>query len=272
MLQAVKLDESQRASHAQFERRAACYGQSHILSDTSDVAGALAGLHNTALDPALDVATGGGHTAAHLAARGLRVTATDLSEAMLAQTRKLAASRGSAISTACHTAEVLPYGDGSFGLVACRTAAHHFSSVPDFLAEAFRVLRPGGWLLVIDGVAPDDNPVAEDWIHRVERLRDPSHVRFLRPSGWRGLAEKSGFEVRRCECHPLKQPDLDWYFDTADTTPENRDAVVALLDGAPEEAHRAFKITRESGTTVWWWPRMTLLAQRPEVAKSGPQT
>lgn len=268
----MKLDASQRASRAQFERRAACYGQSHILSDTSDVAEALVGLDNASLDPALDVATGGGHTAAHLAARGLHVTATDLSEGMLVQAKKLAALRGLTISTACHTAELLPYGDGAFGLVTCRTAAHHFSSIPDFMREAFRVLRPGGWLLVIDGSAPDDNPVAEEWIHRVEKLRDPSHGRFLSPSSWRALAERTGLVVKRCECHPLKQPNLEWYFDTADTTPENRKAVVELLDNAPEEARQVFGLKAEDDTVVWWWPRMAMLAQRPEVAKCGPQT
>ncbi len=184
----------------------------------------------------------------------------------------MAASRGLSISTACHAAEELPYGDGAFGLVTCRTAAHHFSSVSGFLGEAFRVLRPGGWLIVINGTAPEDSPVAGEWIHRVEKLRDPSHGRFLRPSEWRTLAQNTGFEVRRCECHPLKQPNLEWYFDTADTAPENRDAVVALLNGAPDEARRAFRIAFEGGTTVWWWPRMTLLAQRPEVAKRPPQT
>lgn len=268
----MKLDASQRTSRAQFERRAACYGQSHILSDTSDVAEALAGLDNAALDPALDVATGGGHTAAHLSARGLRVTASDLSDAMLAQTSNLAASRGLSISTASHAAEELPYADGAFRLVTCRTAAHHFSCVADFVREAFRVLRPGGWLLVIDGAAPDDNPVAEDWIHRVEKLRDPSHGRFLSPAAWRALADKTGFVVKRCECHPLKQPNLKWYFDTADTTPDNRKAVVELLANAPDEARQVFRIKEEGDTVVWWWPRMTLLARRPEVAKSRLQT
>lgn len=266
------LDALQRASRAQFDHRAACYGPGHILSDVSDVAAALEGLGNEALDPALDVATGAGHTALHLASRGLRVTAADISEGMLAQVRQAVAARGLAVAMACHEAENLPYDDSAFGLVTCRTAAHHFSSIGKFLREAFRVVRPGGWLLVIDGAAPEDNPVAEDWIHRVEKLRDPSHVRFLRPSEWCSILEKAGFAVRRCGCRPLKQPDLEWYFRTAGTVPENRAAVLALLADAPEEARRVFGISEEDGKTAWWWPRMTLLGQRPEVAKSGPQT
>lgn len=268
----MALDETQRASQAQFDRRAACYGSAHILSDTSDVAGALDGLAKTELNPALDLATGAGHTAAHLAARGLDVTAADLAPGMLEQTRRLAAERGLSLRTAQHAAEELPYPDGAFGLVTCRVAAHHFSSVEAFLRESFRVLRDGGWLLVIDGAAPDGKPQAEAWIHRVEKLRDPSHGRFLTPSAWRQAAEDAGFVVGRCDCAPFKQPDLEWYFRTADTSEENRRRVVELVENAPAEAREAFRIGQEEGKTVWWWPRLTLLARRPEVAKAVRQT
>jgi SAM-dependent methyltransferase len=151
-------------------------------------------------------------------------------------------------------------------------AAHHFSSVPSFLAEAHRVLRPGGRLLVIDGAAPDDAPVAEEWIHRVEKLRDPSHGRFLTPKRWALLAREAGFQVNRCDCSPFKQPDVEWYFETASTPAENRRRVMELVDSAPEEARRVFRLGCEDGKVVWWWPRLTLLARRPEVAKPAPQT
>lgn len=266
------LDAAQSAACAQFDRQAARYGPGHILSDVSDVEAALGAIPATELDPALDIATGGGHTAAWLAARGISVTASDVAPAMLEQAEQLAARRGLALKTARHTAEDLPYTAESFGLVTCRVAAHHFSSVPSFLAEAHRVLRPGGWLLVIDGAAPDDAPVAEDWIHRVEKLRDPSHGRFLTPTRWTALATQAGFEVVRCDCRPFKQPDIEWYFETASTPEESRRQVMALLDAAPEEARRVFRVGREDGKVIWWWPRLTLLARRAEVAKQPPRT
>lgn len=259
-------------SRAQFDRQAPCYGGGHILRDVSDVARALDSLDAAELSPALDVATGAGHTAAYLAARGIDVTAADISEGMLDETRKLAAQRGLRIPTRRHAAESLPYGGGSVGLVSCRVGAHHFADIARFLGEAFRVLRPGGWLLVIDGAAPEDAPEAEEWLHRVEKLRDPSHGRFLRPSAWRTLAIGAGFAVRQCGTLPFKQPDLEWYFRTAGTSEANRAEVLELVDEAPEEARRVLGLASEDGKIVWWWPRLTLLARRPEVAKSTRET
>lgn len=131
-----------------------------------------------------------------------------------------------------------------------------------FLAETARVLKPGGHFLLIDGSVPDGEPEAGEWIHQVEKLRDPSHGRFLSPDSWRGLCEKHGLMVLRCDTTPFKQPDLHWYFETAATTPKNRERVRRLVQEAPEAARRVFRITVEEGKIVWWWPRLTLLARK----------
>jgi len=254
------LDAVQKAARDQFEKQSDRYGKSHILANIDDVAGALCKVNFPALSTALDVATGGGHTAVFLAGLGLTVTAADISPAMLENTRKLAQEMGISLTTSQHEAEKFPYASDSFDLVTCRVAAHHFSDRAAFLSETHRVLKPGGHFLLIDGSVPDNEPEAEAWIHQVEKLRDPSHGRFLSPSAWSALCEKHGLKVLQCATTPLKQPDLEWYFETAGTSIQNRKDVRALVNAAPDSARRVFHIAEEEGKTIWWWPRLALLA------------
>lgn len=256
------LDETQRAAREQFDRQSARYGRTHILADTSDVAEALGEIVRDAGE-ALDVATGGGHTAVFLARAGWSVTASDLAPGMLDACARLAAESGVTVRTASHPAEELPYADESFDLVTCRVAAHHFSSPSAFVREVARVLRPGGWFLLIDGTVPDGEREAAEWLHAVEKWRDPSHGRFLPPAEWQGLCGEAGLRVERHSLTPLKQPDLEWYFETAGTSPAGREAVRRLVAEAPQAAREAFRLGEEEGRIVWWWPRLALLARKP---------
>jgi hypothetical protein len=48
--------------------------------------------------------------------------------------------------------------------------------------------------------------------------------------------------------------------------------VLELAANAPEKARRVLGIAKEDEKIVWWWPRLALLAKRPEVAKSARET
>ena len=258
------LDPAQAAAAAQFDRQSDRYGKSHILADTSDLAAALRGLPAPPGGTALDVATGGGHAALRLAELGWRVTAGDLAPRMLEQARRLAAAAGREIETRLFPAEEMPFADASFDLVTARVAPHHFSSPARFVGEAARVLKPGGHFLLIDGSVPDDDPATEAWLHEVEKWRDPSHGRFLSRAAWETLIRSAGLFLERSELHPLKQPDLRWYFDTAATPPENRARVLEAVRTAGPAVRAALRLGEEDGRIVWWWPRLTLLARRAD--------
>src|SRR5277367_845760 len=103
-------DAGQRASAAQFDRQSDRYGKSHILADTSDVVDTLAGIEPGDGSRALDVATGGGHTALRLARLGWRVTAGDLSARMLENAAKLVREAGFELETRLFAAEEIPFG------------------------------------------------------------------------------------------------------------------------------------------------------------------
>jgi ubiquinone/menaquinone biosynthesis C-methylase UbiE len=221
----MALDEIQRAAQEQFGRQSTRYGAGHILADVADVAAALEKITLPKPARVLDVACGAGHTGLHLASLGHEVTLSDLAEPMLQRVHEAAMIRGLKVETRQHAAEDFPYHEASFDLVTCRVAPHHFSSPASFVSETARVLKPGGWFLLIDGSVPDDDAEAEEWLHQVEKLRDPSHNRLLSRDAWTTLCEDRRLAVQSSQLQSLKQPDLEWYFAAANTPPENREKV-----------------------------------------------
>jgi len=259
---AMNLNEVQRASQEQFARQSERYGKGHILENVEDVRAALQHMTLPPRSSVLDVATGGGHTGLLLASLGHDVTLSDITPAMLDRASAAARERGLNVKISLHEAEKFLDASESFDLVTCRVAAHHFSSPESFVRETARVLKRGGWFLLIDGSVEDDQPEAEEWLHQVEKLRDPSHHRFVTPRTWENYCERAGLRVVHSQLTPFKQPDLNWYFDTAATTPENRAQVLELVRNAPQSARELFRLDQEDGKIVWWWQRLTLVAQK----------
>lgn len=60
----------------------------------------------------------------------------------------------------------------------------------------------------------------------------------------------------------LKQPDLNWYFETAATPIENRMKVLDAIGTASPHVRQALGLADEEGKIVWQWPRLTLRARK----------
>ena len=258
----MDLNDIQRASQEQFARQSHRYGKGHFLENVDDVRAAVDSISLPARARVLDVATGGGHTGLYLASLGHDVVLADLAQPMLEHAQRTAQERGLSVETRQHAAEKFPYANELFDLVTCRVAAHHFSSPEKFVGETARVLKPGGHFILIDGTVEDDQPEAEAWMHAVEKWRDPSHHRFLTPHAWSDLCRAHRLAPERVELSPFKQPDLNWYFETAATTPENRRKVLESVANAPASAKKIFRLGEEEGRITWWWQRLTLIARK----------
>ena len=187
----MPLSEKER-TRMQFGRVAAKYRCSADHTDVEDLDLLFTGL---ALDPAhrvLDVATGGGHTAAALSGLCARVVASDLTPPMLREARRIAAERRAGnVVFAAADAEALPFRDAAFDRVTCRIAPHHFPDVRSALSEMVRVMRPGGRIGIIDSTVPGD-PALDAFLNGVEKVRDPSHVRSYRIEEWLELLTGAG--------------------------------------------------------------------------------
>jgi ubiquinone/menaquinone biosynthesis C-methylase UbiE len=88
----------------------------------------------------LDVCCGPGYVAAEAAARGLSAVGVDIAPAMV----DVARGRVPGAEFRVGDAEALEFGDGAFDAVACAFGLLHLPQPDRAMAEAFRVLRPGG--------------------------------------------------------------------------------------------------------------------------------
>ncbi len=179
---------------AQFGAAAGAYSTSLTHSDPSALARVIEIARPKPTDVALDIATGAGHTALALAPHVAQVTAYDLTEPMLAETARNAASRGlSNVTTRQGPAESLPFADASFDIVTVRQAPHHFADVRAAVREMARVARCAARVIIIDSASPEDDSLDRQWNY-LEKLRDPSHVRNYRPSEWRTFVVEAGLK------------------------------------------------------------------------------
>ena len=103
----------------------------------------------------------------------VKLTAIELSPEMLAIGRKRAQELGHSADLRLGDVQALDFADESFDAVTCTLG---FCTIPDTRAaagEAFRVLRPGGQLLMLEHVR-SPAPI----VRGVQRLLEPLAVRF----------------------------------------------------------------------------------------------
>lgn len=235
------MDRNQ-AIQRQFGAAADRYRVSGYHSDSPDLGAMLeAGAPLRGGERVLDIGTGTGHTALAFAPRVAEVVGLDLTPAMLDQARGLAAEQGASnVRFELGEAEALPYPDDHFDLVTCRVCAHHFADVRAAVREAARVLRPGGSVLWVDSVSPED-PAQDSFLNCIELLRDPSHVRDYSVSQWRGMFAEVGLEATHLETWGVPLDFQDWT-ERMLTPQVARSQLRALFDDATEAIRKAFAV------------------------------
>jgi ubiquinone/menaquinone biosynthesis C-methylase UbiE len=114
----------------------------------------------------------------------------------------------------------LPFADGAFDLAGTLRTLHHVTQPERVVAELARVTRPGGHVLVVDQLAPDD-PAAAAALHEFEAARDPSHTRLLTDGELRELFAANRLSLLR-ERREEERRELSAYLDLAGCEGERR--------------------------------------------------
>ena len=171
-----------------WSERAEAYRTSTLHREGADLDVLVEWAASAAGRTALDVATGGGHTARRLREAGIRVTTLDPAPGMEPDV--------------IARAEDIPFADGCFDLVVTRIAPHHFDDVGAAVGEMARVART---LVIVEDTLFVSEPVEE-----AERLRDPTHVRSYTAEEWRSLLEDSGVRIEAVELFEKRRPVETW--------------------------------------------------------------
>ncbi len=203
--------DSKSLSQARYTQFADGYVTSETHAKGSDLDRLIAIAQPSPHWRALDIATGGGHTALKFAPFVAHVIASDLTPRMLEKARRhIVDDKGATnVSFQEADAEDLPFSDEQFDLATCRIAPHHFPDAPLFLRECARVLKRGGILMLQDQYLPDHEEAAQ-FVDAFERLRDPSHNRAFNEAEWRGMCATAGIQVEHCEAYIKRHKFLPW--------------------------------------------------------------
>ena len=144
----------------------------------------------------LEVAIGTGLNLAHYP-RGARLTALDYSPAMLELARRRAEESARAVQLVEGDAQTLEFADASFDTVVCTFGLCAIPDAKAAVAEMWRVLRPGGMLLLADHVEATSAParVAQRLLELMTVPLQGEHF-CRRP---RNDVLAAGFDIERCE-------------------------------------------------------------------------
>jgi ubiquinone/menaquinone biosynthesis C-methylase UbiE len=180
----------------QFGQHAQKYVTSSTHSKGSDLALLKDWLDVNPTSTVLDIATGGGHVVKSLAPHVAQVFATDLTYQMLETAKRHLDETASNIFYVLADAESLPFLENTFDAVTCRIAPHHFPNPNLFVKEVSRVLKPGGKFLLIDNIAPEEKEL-DEFVNRLEKLRDDSHVRSYSVQEWTTWFEEANLSLMK---------------------------------------------------------------------------
>jgi len=155
----------------------------------------------------LDVASGPGFIAAAAAQRGSTVTGLDFARAMVEEARR----RHPAIEFREGDAEALPFDDASFDAVVMNFGMLHLARPDAAIAEAHRVLRPGGRYAFTVWAAPDRaigfglalRAIEAHGQADVALPEGPPFFRFSDAAGTQQTLESAGFAGVRVQELPL---------------------------------------------------------------------
>jgi SAM-dependent methyltransferase len=165
--------------HAGWQRAAASYEKTFAHATAPFIALLLDAAEVARTSRVLDVACGPGYVAAAAAARGAAAHGLDFSAAMVG----IAQAMHPEVAVREGDAEALPYPDSAFDAVVSSFGMHHVPRPEVAIAQAYRVLAPGGRVGFTVWADPAENVAWGLVFGAIARCGDQSATRTPPPGG-----------------------------------------------------------------------------------------
>ncbi|MDP3104907.1 MAG: methyltransferase domain-containing protein [Candidatus Methanoperedens sp.] len=192
----------------QFGKQAEAYAKGNIFVDVVHLSEVVKRSGVEKNHRVLDIATGAGFLALEFAKSADTVIGCDLTRNMLLKAREKEKTSGMKnTGFLLSDVESLPFPDNSFDIVSCRFAFHHFPDPEKALFEMKRVCRDR--LVLVDGVSSED--MEKSLFHnRIEKMRDPSHVRIYAKSEIEEMFNEAGADITDITHWEIPQDFEEW--------------------------------------------------------------
>jgi ubiquinone/menaquinone biosynthesis C-methylase UbiE len=244
----------------QFTRQATPFSTANTITDANALRMIVTAGAPKPSDTVLDVACGGGIIVCAYAPEVKHATGIDMTPAMLDRARQLATEKGiTNVSWDQGDVGALPYADGIFDIVVTRFSMHHFLDPLAVLREMKRVCAPDGRVVVVDMYASDDRTKALEW-NRLEKLRDPSHVRCLTLPELKGLFSQAGLPAPETTHYELRD-EVQNLLRRSFPNPGDDVKITAMFAASAEDDRLGIPVRRD-GDKINYAYRVAILAAR----------
>ena len=237
----------------QFNNQAKFYSSSKTFS-TGESLDILSNLFNKKkFKSGLDIGTGAGFAAFELSKSCEKVEATDISEGMINEAKKIMKERKiNNLNFNICSAEELKYSDKEFDIVTCRTAAHHFLDVEKFCSEVHRVLKDEGEFIIVDTITSDQIKL-NNWHQEVELIRDKSHIKNLSLIEWKNILKISKFSFLDIIQSRVTMNLNDW-MERSGTSDKDKKILKDKFQNSNEKIKSFFGIKILNNDISFYWP------------------
>ncbi len=190
-------------------------------------------------DKVLDAGCGTGIITKLIAPHVTEIVGLDISQDMLVQTQKDAGPNETYV---LGDMTAMPFLDASFDKVSARMVLHHLMEKAQVgVNESYRVLKPGGEIIVSEGIPPDE-AIAE-WYTEMFKLKE-ERITFSYQI-LTDLLKNAGFRDVHVDEYWLRQTSIKNWLVNSGISKENQDTIMRMHREMPEIGKKLYnaKIT-----------------------------